>query len=124
VIRASTVAEAQVLAAILQGEGIPAYVEGALLADEFATSRRLVNAIGARVLVPADCAARAQEILAAEKPTDDELAAQALAAESAESPPLPTTPPRQRPRPSPRLVIVGWLLLPLVLWLLVWITGS
>lgn len=76
----TTVDEARILVAVLQGEGIPAYVQGDTLMDEFAVSRRATNLLGVRVLVPATSAARAAEVLANLQVDDGELEAQALAA--------------------------------------------
>ena len=76
---ASTPAQAKVFAAILQAEGIPARVEGDNLVDEFAASRRLMNLIGTRVMVPTQGLEAAREIL---QPSDidlEELTRQALA---------------------------------------------
>lgn len=75
-------AQAKLLAARLQAEGIPAYIEGDSLADEMAMSQRLMNLTGVKVLVPTTSLERAKELLG---PDDvaiglDELTAQALAA--------------------------------------------
>jgi len=77
---ATTPAEAKVFVAMLQAEGIPAYVEGDSLADEVAASRRLMNLQGVRVVVPPSARQRAVEILAEARVDEVELEAQALAA--------------------------------------------
>lgn len=79
--RAHDPIEAQVLASNLQAAGIPAYVEGGSLVDEWAMSQRLLNRLGVRVVVPEDRAEEAVEFLGS-KPelSEAELAAQALAA--------------------------------------------
>ncbi|HLQ38645.1 MAG TPA: hypothetical protein VK348_12630 [Planctomycetota bacterium] len=89
---ATTPAEARVLVALLQAEGIPAHVDGDSLSDEVAVSRRLMNLNGVRVQVPADLHARALEILANCKVDDTELEQQALSAADPESEPPPTRP--------------------------------
>ncbi|MGE0144262.1 MAG: DUF2007 domain-containing protein [Planctomycetota bacterium] len=61
---AKSSAEAHLFVAMLQSAGIPAYVEGESLADEFAMSRKLMNLGGTSVMVPTSSLARAQEILA------------------------------------------------------------
>jgi hypothetical protein len=76
---ASTPAEAKVFAAMLQAEGIPARIEGDSLVDEFAASRRLMNLIGTRVMVPTSSLERAKEILQPAEIDLDELTRQALA---------------------------------------------
>ncbi len=77
---ASSPQQAKVLAAVLQAEGIPAYVEGESLADEFAVSRRLLGTAGTRILVPTASLEAARNILAACSVPEAELEAQALAA--------------------------------------------
>lgn len=77
---AATPAEAKVLAAILQAEGVPAHVDSASLADEVAIARQLLNLQGIRVSVPTAMLARAREVLAATHVDEDELTVQALAA--------------------------------------------
>ncbi|MBK8100951.1 MAG: hypothetical protein IPK26_28035 [Planctomycetes bacterium] len=77
---ASTAAEAKVLVAILQAEGIPAYVDSASLADEFAMARQMMNLQGVQVRVPEGAVERACEVLANAQVDDVELEAQALAA--------------------------------------------
>lgn len=77
---ASTPSQAKVFVTLLQAEGIPAYIEGDSLTDEFAASQRLMNLLGVKVLVPASELARAAEILAVVELPEGELEAQALAA--------------------------------------------
>ena len=77
---ASTPHEAKIYVAMLQAEGIPAFIDGASAADEFAISQRLLNTLNVKVMVPTEAVERAREIL---KPTEvdmDELTRQALAA--------------------------------------------
>ncbi|GAB4146686.1 MAG: hypothetical protein Fur0037_14750 [Planctomycetota bacterium] len=77
---ARTPMEAQVLAAKLAAAGIPAFVEGRMLADEFAMSQALLNRLGVRIRVPAALLAKAEEVLAEPGVPDEELTRQALAA--------------------------------------------
>ena len=77
---ANTAAEAKVLVAILQAEGIPAYVDSASLADEFAMARQMMNLQGVQVRVPEGAVERAREVLANAQVDDADLEAQALAA--------------------------------------------
>jgi len=86
---AATPAEAKVLAARLQAEGIPAHVDGDSLSDEVAVSRRLMNLNGTRVMVPTASLERAREILASEVCDAAELEQQALAASDPERAPAP-----------------------------------
>lgn len=83
---ATTAAQAKIFAALLQAEGIPAHVDGDSLADGVAISRRLVNLNGTSVMVPTGSLERAREILTAVHVPDDELEAQAMAAEAPEQP--------------------------------------
>ena len=46
--------EAQVIAAVLRGAGVPVYIGGSMLTDEFAASQRLMGLGGVRVQVPGD----------------------------------------------------------------------
>lgn len=75
-------AQARLIAARLQAEGIPAYIDGDSLADEMAMSQRLMNLTGVKVLVPTASLARAKELLGPDEVAIglDELTAQALAA--------------------------------------------
>ena len=91
---AATPDQAKVFAALLQAEGIPAYIEGDMLADEVAASRRLINLAGTRVLVPSASLERAREILGNTEVDPAELEQQALSAAEPErmpetSPPAP-----------------------------------
>ncbi len=76
---ASTPARAKLLVALLSAEGIPARVDGDSLVDEVASSQRLMNLIGTRVMVPASALQRAQELLQPLQVDADELVRQALA---------------------------------------------
>jgi hypothetical protein len=89
---ASTPDQAKVFVALLQAEGIPAYVEGDMLADEVAASRRLMNLAGTRVLVPSASIERAREILGNAEVDPAELEQQALTAVDPEHMPEPTQP--------------------------------
>lgn len=75
-------AQAKLIAARLQAEGIPAYIDGDSLADEMAMSQRLMNLTGVKVLVPTASLSRAKEVLGPDEVAIgiDELTAQALAA--------------------------------------------
>jgi len=76
---AQTPAQAKVFVAMLMAEGIPARVEGDSLADEYAASRRLLNLMGTRVMVPTQSLDRAREILQPVAIDPEELERQALA---------------------------------------------
>jgi putative signal transducing protein len=62
--RAKTPMQAQLIVSILRAEGIPAYVGGALLQDEFAMSQALLGMSGTTIEVPRDCADEARRVLA------------------------------------------------------------
>jgi hypothetical protein len=81
---AATPQQAKIFVALLQAEGIPATIEGDSLADEVAVSRRLLNLNGTRVVVPTPSLERAREILDIVKVDEEELSAQAMAAEQPE----------------------------------------
>lgn len=74
---ARTPFEARVIAAVLEAAGIPASTPDGLLADEFATSQRLMNLQNVRVLVPrarlADAEAALREARAVGEGLDDEF---------------------------------------------------
>lgn len=108
---AQTPEQAKVFVAMLMAEGIPARTDGESLADEFATSRRLMNLLGTKVMVPTQSLERAREILQPPAVDPEELARQALAEAPVAVVPdtLPTT--RQGP---PRWRYWILLLLPLV----------
>ncbi|HEX5053625.1 MAG TPA: hypothetical protein VFZ65_17735 [Planctomycetota bacterium] len=114
---AATPEQAKIFVAMLQAEGIPARIEGDSLADEVAVSRRLMNLGGTRVLVPTASLQQAREILDVGDVDAEELAAQALAAEHGEVPPLPR--PAATPRATPWLLLgsIGLAALFLALWL-------
>ncbi|MEZ6036899.1 MAG: DUF2007 domain-containing protein [Planctomycetota bacterium] len=77
---ATTPDQAKLYVAMLQAEGIPAYVEGAALADEFAMSRTMLNLSSVKVMVPPSTLEKATEILAPAEIDLDELTRQALEA--------------------------------------------
>lgn len=82
---ASTPEQAKVFVALLQSEGIPAYVDGDSLTDEFAMSRRLMNLTSVRVMVPTASLERAREILTTGAIDEEELEQQALASAAPEA---------------------------------------
>lgn len=83
---ASTPDQAKLYVAMLQAEGIPAYVDGATLADEFAMSRAMLNLSSVRVMVPTASLAKAKEILEPAEIDLDELTRQALEAADDDEP--------------------------------------
>lgn len=115
---ANTPAQAKIFAAMLQAEGIPARVEGDSLTDEFAASRRLLNLVGTRVLVPTKSLERAQEILQPVVVDAAELEREAMATPG-EVPPPPRP---ERPRAAsksngvPLLLAGGAAVLFALLW--------
>lgn len=72
--RAKTPAIAAMIAEALKGAGVPAYVEGAALNDEFAVSQRAMGLTGVEVLVHRDRLEEARKILAAMRASGDHLA--------------------------------------------------
>ena len=77
---ANTPAQAKIYVAMLEAEGIPAFVDGDSAADEFAMSQRMLNVINVRVLVPTDTLSRARAILEPSEVRIDDLTRQALEA--------------------------------------------
>lgn len=59
---ADSIAEAQVVTALLRAAGIPLYVDGRLLQDEFALSQAISGA-GRKIMVPASRVAEAREVI-------------------------------------------------------------
>ncbi len=55
--------EALIIAAVLRSAGIPTYIEGAQLQDEWAASRRLLGLLSGRVQVPASLRDEALRVL-------------------------------------------------------------
>lgn len=106
---AQTPAQAQIFVALLQSEGIPAFVEGGSLTDEYAASRRLMNLMGVRVMVPASERERALEVLTGAEVPADELEAQALAA----APEVTAASAGPRAAPAPAKASMLWPLLAL-----------
>ena len=78
--------QAKLFVALLEGAGIPAHVDGDGLADEFVTSRRLMNLAAVKVLVPTASLERARDVLGCVEIDAAELERQALEAEEPESP--------------------------------------
>jgi hypothetical protein len=64
VMTADSISEAQVVAALLRGAGIPLYVEGRLLQDEFAMAQA-VSGAGRTIMVPASRLEEARAVIAA-----------------------------------------------------------
>ncbi|MGE3174194.1 MAG: hypothetical protein AB7O97_16315 [Planctomycetota bacterium] len=77
---ATTPIHAKVVVALLKANDIPAYADSDSLADEFAMSRKLMNLAGVKITVPAAMAERAREILQDADISEEDLAAQAIAA--------------------------------------------
>ena len=67
-------ASASLVAQILLGEDIPAFVNGANLMDEFAVSQMMLGAVGCDVQVPREHEEQAKKILAAAKEAGKHLA--------------------------------------------------
>jgi len=78
--------QAKLFVALLEAEGIPARVDGDGLADEFVTSRRMLNLTGVRVYVPTASLERAKQVLAPVEIDDAELERQAMEAVDPEGP--------------------------------------
>lgn len=76
---ANTPAQAKVYVAMLMAEGIPARIDGETLTDEFAASRRLMNLMSTKVMVPTKSLVLAREILQPADLDPAELERQALA---------------------------------------------
>ena len=66
---AKTPFEARVVVSILQEAGIPAYVDGANLQDEYAISQAIMNNVGVRITVRADQVEAAYEAINAARAT-------------------------------------------------------
>ena len=75
---ASTPDQAKIYVAMLEAEGIPAFVDGNSSADEFAMSQRMLNVSNVRVQVPTEAAERALEILKPTEVDEDDLTRQAM----------------------------------------------
>lgn len=65
--------DARIIAAIMADAGIPAFVAGGLLTDEFAMSQQLMNLQGVQVRVPRDRLEEAQAALAAAREAGKQL---------------------------------------------------
>jgi hypothetical protein len=108
---ANTPEQAKVFVATLMAAGIPARIEGESLTDEWAASRRMLNLLGTRVMVPTKTLRQAKELLQPVAIDPEELERQALAAA-----PAPVAAPAPR---SEAADVRGWgwlvlLLLPIV----------
>ena len=75
VVTARSPAEASMVQALLEGEGIPTVVEGDALVDEWAMAQKLLGRIGTEVKVPRGLLARAQELIADAKSAVDSTGA-------------------------------------------------
>jgi hypothetical protein len=74
--RARSPFEARIVVAVLEDAGIPAFVPGGLLTDEFAMSQRLMNVQSVEVHVPGDRLDEARDALAAAKASGEALEAE------------------------------------------------
>lgn len=81
---ARTPLAAELIVAVLRAEGIPAYVEGALLQDEFAVSQRILGLGGVRIQVPRERLEDARKALAAAREAGTRLGAEAEGADEKE----------------------------------------
>ena len=62
-VQARTGTEARVILALLEEAGIPAYIPGSMLTDEFAMSQKMLSGGAVEVQVPSSARERAQAIL-------------------------------------------------------------
>ena len=77
--QARTPVEAEILAALLRGQGIAVLIQGGQLNDQFAVSQRFMNLQGVKLLVHPDRLEEAQKILAERGDVDQqELERQAM----------------------------------------------
>lgn len=65
--------DARIIVAIMEDAGIPAFIPGGLLTDEFAMSQQLMNLTAVKVRVPADRLEDAQAALAAARAAGEML---------------------------------------------------
>ena len=70
--RAQSRSEAQIVVSVLRSAGIPAYVDGQFLNDEFAASQAIMNLGSVEVQVPHEAAAEARKILAEARASAEE----------------------------------------------------
>ena len=61
---ADSTAEAQVVAALLRAAGIPLYMDGRLLQDEFAISQAVTGGVGRQIMVPESRLEEARAVIA------------------------------------------------------------
>ncbi|HET6202506.1 MAG TPA: DUF2007 domain-containing protein [Planctomycetota bacterium] len=72
-VRAPSPSAATVLLSILLAEGIPAYIAGTLLQDEFALSQRLMGLNAVEIQVPRNRLEEARKVLEAARQAGREL---------------------------------------------------
>jgi hypothetical protein len=104
-LRARTAIEAQVVLALLRGEGLAAFVNGSALMDEFAVSQRLMGLQGVEISVLREDLPRAQQLLEEARRVGQRLG------DSTEPVPAPEPePPLELPRRrlAPKLALLGW----------------
>ena len=70
--RAQSRSEAQIVVSVLRSSGIPAYVDGQFLNDEFAYSQAVMNLGSVDVQVPRQAADEARRILAEARDSADD----------------------------------------------------
>ena len=70
---ARTPLAAELIVAILRAEGIPAYVDGSLLQDEFAVSQRVMGLGGVKIQVPRERLEEARKALEAAREAGTKL---------------------------------------------------
>jgi hypothetical protein len=104
-LRARTGVEAQVVLALLRGEGLTAFVNGSALMDEFAVSQRLMGLQGVEISVRSEDLPRARQLLEEARRIGQQLGDSTLpiAVEEPE-PPLPL-PSRSL---LPKIAVLGW----------------
>jgi hypothetical protein len=64
VMTADSAGEAQVVAALLRAAGVPLYMDGRLLQDEFAISQAVTGGVGRQIMVPASRLEEARAVIA------------------------------------------------------------
>jgi len=104
-LRARTAIEAQVVLALLRGEGLTAFVNGSALMDEFAVSQRLMGLQGVEISVRREDLPRAQQLLDEARQVGQRLGDATEPVPAAEPEP-PLELPRRRL--APKLAMLGW----------------